>query len=288
MPTAPTPCVISIQSQVAVGHVGNSAAVLPMQVMGVDVVPVPTTLLSNHPHYPTLRGAALGADQVADLLQGVIEREVPQRAQAIVSGYLGRAETASVVASFVERAKTANPALRYVCDPVMGDSDLGFFVPEALRAAFRERLLPLADVITPNQFELEFLIGGTIDSVDAFRRHADTLRSQGLDIVVMTGGELGDTPAGWLDVCVVHADGGCRVRTPRLAFRPVGTGDVFTGLLTAALVRGAGPEAAAIHAMDGIFAVLKATLEADAPELRLVENMASLSSPLRVCEILPF
>src|SRR5699024_6434831 len=133
-------------------------AVLPMQVMGVDVVPVPTVLLSNNPHYPTLHGDALEAKLVSDLLQGVVEREVPQRAQAIVSGYLGRAEIASVIAGFVERAKAANPSLRYVCDPVMGDSDLGFFVPEPVRAACRDRLLPLADMITPNQFELEFLI----------------------------------------------------------------------------------------------------------------------------------
>lgn len=283
---ASTPVVISIQSQVAVGHVGNSAAVLPMQVMGVDVVPVPTTLLSNHPHYPTLRGGALDADQVAELLRGVIEREVPRHAHAIVSGYLGHAETAEVVARFVEQAKAMNPGLRYVCDPVMGDSDLGFFVPEPLRAAFRERLLPLADVITPNQFELEFLTGAKIDDVAAFSHNADALRARGLGLLVMTGGQLADTPAGHLDVCLAHTEGACRVRTPQLAFRPVGTGDVFTALLTAGLVRGADPEAAVAHAVDGIHGVLEATLAADAPELRLVESMASMPAPRRVCETL--
>src|SRR6202012_5449844 len=110
--------VISIQSQVASGHVGNSAAVFPMQMHGIDVVAVPTTLLSNRPGYPTIRGRVLEAELVADLLLGIEERGGVYAASMILSGYLGSAGIAGVVADFVARAKSRNGALRYTLDPV--------------------------------------------------------------------------------------------------------------------------------------------------------------------------
>ena len=120
--------VISIQSQVAYGHVGNSAAVFPMQVHGIDVIAVPTTLLSNRPGYKTIRGRVLEAQLVGDLLQGIEERGAVRSAAMILSGYLGSPEIAGVVADFVARARAGHPGLRYACDPVLGDRDRGLFV----------------------------------------------------------------------------------------------------------------------------------------------------------------
>src|SRR5690242_5640260 len=161
-----TPSIISIQSQVAFGHVGNSAAVFPMQMHGIDVVAVPTTLLSNRPGYPTIRGRVLEAELVADLLVGIEERGAVERADMIMSGYLGSAEIASVVAGFVTRAKALNPALRYTLDPVLGDRDRGLFVREEIPRLVRDRLLPLADIITPNHFEFETLCGAPAVTLD--------------------------------------------------------------------------------------------------------------------------
>src|ERR1700733_1065380 len=124
--------VISIQSQVAYGHVGNSAAVFPMQMHGIDVVAVPTTLLSNRPGYPTLRGRVLDAQLVADLLLGIEERGAVDGCRMILSGYLGSPEIAAVVADFVARARARNPSLLYCCDPVLGDRDRGLFVHAAI------------------------------------------------------------------------------------------------------------------------------------------------------------
>src|SRR5690242_10555248 len=151
--------VISIQSQVAWGHVGNSAAVFPMQMHGIDVIAVPTTLLSNRPGYPTIRGQVLDARLVADLLIGIEERGVVDDATMILSGYLGSTEIADAVADFVERARARNPALRYACDPVLGDRDRGLFVQAGIPKLVRERLCRLADIITPNHFEFESLCG---------------------------------------------------------------------------------------------------------------------------------
>src|SRR5580704_19467742 len=120
--------VISIQSQVAFGHVGNSAAMFPMQMHGIDVIAVPTTLLSNRPGYPSVRGRVLDAELVADLLLGVEERGALDTCHMILSGYLGSRDIAAVVADFVARARARHPALLYACDPVLGDRDRGLFV----------------------------------------------------------------------------------------------------------------------------------------------------------------
>src|SRR4051794_26039773 len=152
--------VISIQSQVAFGHVGNSAAVFPMQMHGIDVVAVPTTLLSNRPGYPTIRGRVLDAALVADLLRGIEGRGAGDTATMILSGYLGSADNATVVADFVARAKAKNPALLYCCDPVLGDRDRGLFVHADIPPLVRDLLCPLADIVTPNHFEFEWLSGG--------------------------------------------------------------------------------------------------------------------------------
>src|SRR5207249_10507752 len=158
--------VISIQSQVAFGHVGNSAAVFPMQMHGIDVIAVPTTLLSNRPGYPTIRGRVLDAELLADLLRGIEERGAVDAAQMILSGYLGSADNAAVVADFVARAKAKNPALLYCCDPVLGDRDRGLFVHADIPPLVRDLLCPLADIVTPNHFEFEWLCGTKAASVD--------------------------------------------------------------------------------------------------------------------------
>ena len=149
--------VISIQSQVVHGHVGNSAAVFPMQAEGVTVAAVPTALLSNHPHYSTMRGTVLDAGLVADLLRGVEERGLVERATVLLTGYLGSSAIAEHVACFAAAARKHDPNLVYLCDPVMGDDDLGVFVADGLTDIFRDQLVPLASIITPNQFELELL-----------------------------------------------------------------------------------------------------------------------------------
>src|SRR6476646_9769908 len=178
--------VISIQSQVAFGHVGNSAAVFPMQMHGIDVVAVPTTLLSNRPGYPTIRGRVLDAELVADLLRGIEERGAVDTATMILSGYLGSADNAAVVADFVARAKAKNPALRYCCDPVLGDRDRGLFVRADIPPLARDRLCPLADIITPNHSESEWLCGTKAATIEEVIEAAHSLIARRPSTVVVT------------------------------------------------------------------------------------------------------
>jgi pyridoxine kinase len=279
--------VISIQSQVAFGHVGNSAAVFPLQMHGIDVVAVPTTLLSNRPGYPTLRGRVLEADLVADLLQGIEERGAVDAASMLLSGYLGSAEIAAVVADFAARAKTRNPALRYACDPVLGDRDRGLFVRPEIPPLVRDRLCPLADIITPNHFEFEWLTGASATTIDQVSRAARAFMKRGPSTIVITSAELADTPDGLIESLAVEESNAWRVRTPKLPISPNGTGDLFTALFVSARLRqGSTPESLS-HAASAIFAVLERTAAQASEEMRIVESGDVLVHPKRRFEAEP-
>ena len=279
LPAARGMRVISIQSQVAFGHVGNSAAVFPMQLNGIDVIAVPTTLLSNRPGYKTLRGRVLEADLVADLLLGIEERGALEGAAMILSGYLGSAEIAAVVAGFVARARANNPALRYVCDPVLGDRDRGLFVRPEIPPLVRDRLCPLADLITPNHFEFEWLTGAAAGTTDRVIGQARALK--GPSTVVVTSAELADTPEGQVETLAIERSQAFRVRTPKLPISPNGTGDLFAALFVAARMRGADTAEALGHAASAIFAVLERTAAAGTTEMRIVESAEQLVRPKR-------
>jgi pyridoxine kinase len=269
---APGPLVISIQSQVIHGHVGNSAAVLPMQMLGVTVAAVPTTLLSNHPLYPTMRGRVLGADLVADLLLGVEERGLVEAATVLVTGYLGSAEIGAVVAEFVDRARVRNPDLLYVCDPVIGDDDVGVFIPAALADLIQSQLVPKAAIVTPNQFELELLTGVAARTPAALQEAVALLRASGVKQAIVTGCTLEDTPAGQMETIVCDGAVSHRIATPRLPIGPAGTGDLFTGLLVAHLAKGADLIRASDKAVAGVFAVLQRTWADNSYEMRLLSS----------------
>jgi len=273
--------VISIQSQVAYGHVGNSAAVLPMQMHGIDVIAVPTTLLSNRPGYPTIRGRVLDAPLIADLLLGIEERGAVDDCEMILSGYLGSPEIAEVVADFVARARQRNPRLIYCCDPVLGDRDRGLFVKADIPPLVRDRLCPLANVITPNHFEFEWLCGATAGTTAQVIARARALAATGPSTIVVTSAELADTPDGEIETLAIERTSAWRVRTPKLPISPSGTGDLFASLLVSALVRGSDTPDALGHAASATFAVLEHTAARGGIEMRIVEAARSLVDPVR-------
>ncbi len=280
--------VISIQSQVAYGHVGNSAAVFPMQMHGIEVAAVPTTLLSNRPGYPTIRGRVLDAPLVADLLLGVEERGAIDTCRMVLSGYLGSAEIAAVVADFVARAKARNPKLAYCCDPVLGDRDRGLFVHADIPPLVRDLLCPLADIITPNHFEFEWLCGTRATTSDQMIAQAQTLLGRGPSTIVVTSAELEDTPPDAIETLAIERSKGgkgelkaWRVRTPKLPISPSGTGDLFAALLVSARLRGADTPEALSHAASAIFAVLERTAISGTVEMRIVESAGQLVDPKR-------
>ncbi|SNZ19661.1 pyridoxal kinase [Cohaesibacter gelatinilyticus] len=252
---AQRPLVISIQSQVCLGHVGNSAAARPMRALGIDLIEVPTALLSNHPHYATMRGDLLPPVWLEDLLLGLQERGLLQRASMVLSGFLGSPQSARIVTRFVERAKQINPDLYYACDPVMGDSDLGFFAPEELQTIFRDDLLPLTDCLLPNAFELEALSGIAISDAEAVQAAREKLSVPAIlasSVPVPDNEEL---------IASIYADseGSVHASNQRMDVRPAGTGDLLAGLFIGRLAMGAGPITALSKAVQGVAVALKHT-----------------------------
>lgn len=268
--------VISIQSQVVHGHVGNGAAVFPLQAYGIEVAAVPTAILSNHPHYSSMRGGVLDAKFVRDLLVGVEERGRVDTCKILISGYLGSAAIAAAVIDFVRRAKARNPNLLYLCDPVMGDADLGFYVDEDMRALFCEGLVPLADIITPNQFELEHLVGRAPATVEGI---AAAARGLGPSTVAVTGVRLQDASSGIVHTLAVEPRAAWMISTPRISCRPLGTGDLFSALFAAALVQGLTTGAALGRAVSGVYGVLEETERRQSYEMALVASAERMLRP---------
>lgn len=273
-PLNPLPLVISIQSQVAFGHVGNSAAASPMRACGVEVIEVPTALLSNHPHYSTVHGEILDAALIRGLLTGLGERGIYEKVTVILSGYLGRAETAYAVAEFVKRAKLANPQVVYACDPVMGDADLGYFADEALRNVFASDLVPLADIILPNAFELAALSGSPVFEAEDVARARLTL---GCPAVVATS--VADSGRPDRLATVTATERSCRtIEVTRQPVRPAGTGDLLSGLTVARLALGLDLETAVACAVAGVAAALSWTSDEPWAEMPIAAALDAIIS----------
>lgn len=258
--------IISIQSQVMYGHVGNSVAVFPLQFAGFEVVSVPTVLLSNHPAYPSVYGAVMAPELVANLLRGIEERGTVDASRMIVTGYIGSAEIATLAADFVRRAKVRNPDLVYLCDPVMGDIKPGYYVPPEVRAAITEQLVPLADIISPNRFEFDALTQTAHTDAGDIVVEA---RALGKQLVLLTGSPAAGNR---LETYAVTPDAAWRVISPRLVTKASGTGDLLSALFVAARLKGKSIPQALGDAVSGIHAILEVTVAADAQELDIIRH----------------
>ena len=184
--------ILSIQSAVAYGHVGNSAAVFPLQRLGFEVWPVNTVLFSNHTGYGAWRGRGVELEWVEELIEGVAERGAIPRTRAVLSGYLGDPSLGAAVLRAVARVRAARADMLYACDPVMGDEGRGFFVRPGIPEFFRDHAVPAADIVTPNQFELAWLAGRSIASLEEAVAAAAAVRATGPRIVVCTSLDLGE------------------------------------------------------------------------------------------------
>ncbi|MEW2442987.1 pyridoxal kinase PdxY [Micromonospora marina] len=271
--------ILSIQSSVAYGHVGNSAAVFPLQRLRHEVWPVLTVHFSNHTGYGAWRGPLLAPTDVADVIAGISDRGVLGTADAVLSGYQGDPAVGAVILDAVARVKAANPAAVYCCDPVMGDVGRGMFVRPGIPEYLRDTVVPRADIVTPNQFELEFLAGRTTGTLDDLLAAVDAVRATGPRHVLVTSVLHGDLPAGHLEVVAVSDDGAWAVTTPLLPIAPNGGGDVTAALYLAHLTTTGSPRTALERTTNSIYAVLEATLGAGTRELQLVATQDAIADP---------
>jgi len=277
--------ILSIQSWVSYGHVGNAAAVFPLQRLGVEVWAVNTVQFSNHPGYGQWRGRVLEAAAVAELIQGIGERGVLPECSAVLSGYMGDAALGEAILGAVAAVKAANPKALYCCDPVMGDVGRDFYVRPGIPEFFRDRAVPAADVLTPNQFELEYLTGRTIESLDQALAAVAAVRAMGPRRVLLTSLRRADGPADVMEMLAADEAGAWLVATPLLPVSVNGAGDAVAALFLAHLLKtddtatSLGEAAAAIHA------VLTATQASGQREIQLIAAQDELVAPKHRFEV---
>jgi len=271
--------VLSVQSRVAYGHVGNAAAVFALQRLGIEAWALDTVAFSNHTGHGRWRGGAVPAGEIATLFDGIAALGVLPAIDAVLSGYLGDAATGPVLLDIVARVRAANPRALFCCDPVIGDVDTGFYVTDGIAEFFRDGALAAADIATPNRFELEFLTGRPIvrlaDAADAAAR----LRAQGPGIVLVTSLEPEAPDRVALLAC--DAAGAWLVETHRLPVMLNGCGDVTAALFLAHHLRGANLDEALGLTAAAMFALIETTARLGRYELALVAAQDELVAPSR-------
>jgi pyridoxine kinase len=271
--------ILSIQSHVVYGHVGNSAAVFALQRLGVEAWPIHTVQFSNHTGYESSRGRAFDGAMVGELMQGLRERDALRQCDGILSGYVGSAGIGAAILDAVAQVKNANPRACYCCDPVIGDGGRGAFVSPEIADFMRRRAVPAADIVTPNHFELEQLTGQPAGSLAAALAAIDELHRLGPRVVLVTSLTTEETPRDAIDLVASDAAGRHRLRTPRLPVAAHGAGDVVAALFLAHFLRSGSAADALSRAAAAIFGILKRTADAGAKEMLLVEAQDELVNP---------
>jgi pyridoxine kinase len=273
--------VLSIQSHVALGCVGNRAATFALQRLGCEVIAVNTVQFSNHTGYGAWRGEVFSPEHITDVLIGVAERGVLPQCHAVLSGYMGDAALGQAVLNAAAQVKAANPRAVYCCDPVMGDVGRGVFVRPGIPEFMRERAIPAADVVTPNQFELELLTGTVVTTLEDAVMAAASLRARGPKAVLVTSLTRANAPADMIEMLVDTADGSWLVATPRLPIDPSpnGAGDAVAALFLAHYLRTFDPAKALERSAAGIYAIFLATRRYRTRELQMVAAQEEFVQP---------
>lgn len=283
--------ILSIQSWVAYGHVGNAAAMFPLQRLGAEVWAINTVQFSNHTGYGDWTGQVFAPEATTALLDGIEARGVLGGCDAVLSGYMGDAGTGEAVLDAVRRVRAANPAALYCCDPVIGDTGSGVYVRPGIAELLRERAVPVADILTPNRFELELLAGMACDSVARAADAALALRGRMAQrggtggraaSVLVTSLDGADTPGDALDLLACGADGCWRLRTERLALAVNGAGDAIAALFLFHMLREGSARTALERAASSVAGVLRETLRSGGREIALVAAQEEFVRPSRM------
>ena len=277
--------VLSIQSHVAYGHVGNSSAVFPLQRLGVEVWPVHTVQFSNHTGYGAWTGRVFDGQAVEEVVQGIADRGVLGSCDAVLSGYLGSADIGHAVVQTVGRVRAAAPDAVYCCDPVIGDVGRGVFVRPGIAELMRDVAVPAADIVTPNHFELDLLSGHKTGSLDEVKDAVSAVQGLGPRVVLTTSLDTDDTPEDAVDLLASEGGRHFRVRTPRLGVSVNGAGDAIAALFLAHWLETRSAAEALGRAAASVFGLLARTEEARSREILLVAAQDEVVAPTRTFEV---
>ena len=277
--------VLSIQSHVAYGHVGNASAVFPMQRLGVEVWPIHTVQFSNHTGYGAWKGRVFDGPAIEDIVDGIAERGVLPRCDGVLSGYMGSADIGNAILSAVARVRAANPAALYCCDPVIGDVGRGVFVRPGIPEFMRDHAVPAADIITPNKFELDYLSGIATDTLASVKEAIAAVQLLGPKVVLVTSVEARETPADAIDLIAADGAGVVRVRTPKLSLSVNGAGDAIAALFFVHYARTRSAATALERASASVYGLLRRTAEEGSREILTVAAQDEFVAPSQRFEV---
>jgi pyridoxine kinase len=272
---------LSFQSHVAYGHVGNSAAVFVLQRLGVEVWPIHTVEFSNHPGYGAWTGRVSDAPAIRELIGGIAACDVFSRCDGVISGYLGGTGIGEEILSAVSKVKAANPRALYCCDPVIGDVERGLYVQPEIAEFLRHRAVPAADVVTPNHFELQYLSGRASKTLADVVAAAEAIHALGPRVVLVTSLHTAETPPDTIDLVVSDTEAHFHLRTPKLPLAINGAGDAIAALFFAHYLRSGSADALS-RATSSVFGILRRTAEAGAREMLLVEAQDEIVAPSKI------
>jgi pyridoxine kinase len=278
---------LSIQSHVAYGHVGNAAAVFPLQRLGIEVWPIHTVQFSNHTGYGAWTGRVFDGATINELIGGIAERGALPGCDGVLSGYMGGADIGAAILDAVAAVKAANPDAQYCCDPVIGDVGRGVFVRPGIPEFMRDHAVRRADVITPNQFELEYLAGRTTATLADAIAAVEAVHDMGPRTILVTSLHNDETPDDAVDLMASTAQGRWRVRTPKLPISINGAGDAIAALFFAQYLRTGSAAEALARAASSIFGILKRTTDAGSREILLIEAQDEIVAPTRLFAVEP-
>lgn len=271
--------ILSIQSSVAYGHVGNSAAVFPLQRLGHEVMPVFTVAFSNHTGYGAWRGPLMSGDDVREIVTGIQERGGLDDTALVLSGYQGGNSIGDAILDAVAKARAANPAVLYSCDPVLGNATSGCFVSPEVQDLIRDRVIPHSDIITPNQFELGFITNTNPTTLDEVLESVAAAQARGPKTVLVTSVSTPETPENSIQMLAVSGDETWLVTTDRLPLKANGSGDVTQALFAGHLVSGKSLKEALEITTASVYELLENTLNSGQRELQLIESQEAYVAP---------
>jgi pyridoxine kinase len=274
--------ILSIQSHVAYGHVGNAAAVFPLQRLGAEVWAIDTVQFSNHTGYGAWGGRVFDARLIREIVQGIERRGVLGECDGVLSGYMGSADIGSAILDAVASVKRANPAARYCCDPVIGDVGRGIFVQAGIPEFMRDQAVRAADIVTPNQFELDYLSGRTTATLADAVAAVAAVRALGPRVVFVTSLHTRSTPRDCIDLLAADDSGACLVRTPNLPVTVNGTGDAIAALLFLHHLRTGSIAEALSLAASSMFGILNRSCEEGSAEILLIAAQDELVTPSEI------
>ena len=283
--------ILSIQSSVAYGHVGNSTAVFVLQRMGHEVCQVDTLQFSNHVNYPQYTGDVFSYQHVASILQGLEQLDLHAALDAVLSGYLGNGDTGVLIEQTVQKIKSANPQSIYLCDPVIGDEGVGVYVADNVPPFYHPQVLALADIITPNQFEFTYLLQQNCDIEAKIETYQDVIslakRLKPEGIVIVTSIDCAQTQSGMLDIIAINDDNAWIGSVPKIDHIFYGAGDAFSSLFLAYYLCQANVALALEDTIASMYSVIEHTHQMQAKELQLIAAQDFMVQPKKRFSVRP-